>query len=196
LCTLHFVHALFAPSIRHNPVASTLATAQSQALGLVRALPSAYDDPATGRLVRQDEGGCSMAQGLYNLQIPSMPRCYEKTDSSLPRLLQSAVRILFISLFSVLIQSSIPPLCLSIHNSSLKSSNGGFHPNCTRNRCFRAWSRTYPWQELGFAGPDFAAHQRRRSARPDYRYWHLPYRLARIVYSCGIWCDVPEGSGP
>lgn len=144
----------------------------------------------------------SMARGLYNLQ--SHQRLVLRKDeklllaeqAQLPRLFESAVHILFISLFLVLIQSPVPPLCLSMHNLSLKSSNGGFHPNCTRNRCFRAWSRTYPWQELGFTGPDLAAHQRRRSARPDYRYWHLPFGLVRIVYSCGIWHDVPEGSGP
>ena len=83
-----------------------------------------------------------------------------------------------------------------IHNLSLKSSNDGFHPNCTCNRRFCAWSRSHPWQELGFTGPGLAAHQRRRSARPDYRYWHLPYGLTHIVYSCRIWHGVPEGSGP
>jgi len=137
----------------------------------------------------------------FQSPLPSMPgvtrrRAVLSAAQLTPRLFQSAVHILFISQFPVLIQSSIPPLCLSIHNSSLKSSNGGFHPNCTRNRCFRPWSRTYPWQELGFAGSDFAAHQRRRSARPDYRYWHLPYGLAHVVSSCGIWHDVPKGSGP
>jgi hypothetical protein len=98
--------------------------------------------------------------------------------------------------FSCLFKVQFHLFCLSIHNLSLKSSNGSFHPNRTRNRCFRAWNRTYPWQELGFTGPDLAAHQRRRGARPDYRYWHLPFGLARVVYSCGIWRDVSEGSGP
>ena len=153
--------------------------------------------------MRQGEGGCSpMVQGLYNLQSHQCPGLREDEEycqpdgSTAEAIFQSAIHILFISLFLVLIQSPIPPLCLSIHNLSLKSSNGSFHPNCTRNRCFCPWSRTYPWQELGFTGPDLAAHQRRRGARPDYRYWHLPFGLARVVYSCGIWRDVSEGSGP
>jgi hypothetical protein len=50
------VHALFAPSIRRNPVASTLATVQSQAFDLVRSFPLTYDDPTTGRLVRAGRG--------------------------------------------------------------------------------------------------------------------------------------------
>ena len=153
--------------------------------------------------MRQGEGGCSPWHKDFTISNPINAWCYEKMRSAvsrtaqLPRLYSNPRSISYSSrCFSCLFKVQFHLFCLSIHNLSLKSSNGGFHPNCTRNRCFRAWSRAYPWQELGFTGPDLAAHQRRRSARPDYRYWHLPYGLARIVYSCGIWRDVPEDSGP